>query len=188
MNSQDMTPQGLDRRTFLGQAGSGVLAAALANLLPSRAAAHGYAKGALDQHQYGSTGILPHRPAAKRVVHLCMAGGPSHLETLDYKPRLAEMHGKPMPESYTQGQQIAQLQGKALNCLGPQHLFERYGQSGQEICSLFPHIAATADDLCIIRSMTTQQIPTPCSICRASTSTQTALSPATCVRTRSSSG
>jgi hypothetical protein len=75
---------------------------------------------------------------AKRVIYLCMAGGPSHLETLDYKPKLAEMDGKPMPDSITKGQPIAQLQGQKLNCLGPQHPFEKFGQSGQEICSLVP--------------------------------------------------
>ncbi|MCB0188870.1 MAG: DUF1501 domain-containing protein, partial [Caldilineaceae bacterium] len=48
-----------------------------------------------------------------------MAGGPSHLETFDYKPKLAEMDGQPMPESFTKGQPIAQLQGAALKCLGP---------------------------------------------------------------------
>jgi len=95
---------------------------------------------------------------AKRVIYLCMAGGPSHLETLDYKPKLAEMDGKPMPESITQGQPIAQLQGRKLNCLGPQHPFETYGQSKQQICSLFPKIGGVADDLCIIRSFHTEQI------------------------------
>ena len=51
------------------------------------------------------------RRKAKRVIWLYMAGGPSHLETFDYKPQLAEMHGQPMPESFTKGQPIAQLQG-----------------------------------------------------------------------------
>ena len=65
--------------------------------------------------------IQHHAPKAKRVIHLCMAGGPSHLETLDYKPTLAQRHGEPMPESITDGQPIAQLQGaKSLRVLGPQ--------------------------------------------------------------------
>ena len=89
-----------------------------------------------------------------------MAGGPSHLETLDYKPKLAEMDGKPMPKSYTDGQQIAQLQGQRdrLKCLGPQHPFRKWGQSGQEISEILPKIGELADDLCIIRSMQTDQI------------------------------
>src|SRR5580658_6552154 len=66
----------------------------------------------------------------KRVTWLYMAGGASHLETFDYKPRLAAMNGQPMPESYTVGQPIAQLQGQRLVCLGPQHAFRKCGQSG----------------------------------------------------------
>ena len=64
-----------------------------------------------------------------------------------------------MPESFTKGQPIAQLQGsKQLTCLAPQHPFERFGKSGQQICSKFPHIGNIADDICIIRSMKTEQI------------------------------
>ena len=95
-------------------------------------------------------------PKAKRVIFLYQAGGPSHLETFDYKPKLAKMHGKPMPESFTKGQQIAQLQGKPLICFGPQHGFKQFGKSGQEICELFPHIGSVADEICIVRSMWTR--------------------------------
>jgi hypothetical protein len=95
---------------------------------------------------------------AKRVIFLYQAGGPSHLETFDYKPKLAEMNGKGMPESFTTGQQIAQLQGKALNCFAPQYGFKKFGKSGQEICELFPHIGSVADDVCILKSMWTEQI------------------------------
>jgi len=109
----------------------------------------------------GTGGVVNplHHPAkAKRVIFLYQAGGPSHLETFDYKPKLAAMHGQPMPESFTKGQQIAQLQNSKLNCYGPQHGFEKFGKSGQEICSLFPHIGSVADELCIVRSMYTEQI------------------------------
>jgi hypothetical protein len=92
------------------------------------------------------------------VIILCQAGGPSHLETFDHKPKLAELHGKPMPESYTKGQPIAQLQGQQLNCFAPQFPFERYGQSGQQICTLFPGIGSVADEICIVRSMVTEAI------------------------------
>jgi hypothetical protein len=98
------------------------------------------------------------QPKAKRVIWLTMAGGPSHLETFDPKPKLAEMHGKPMPESMTKGQQLAQLQGKPLNCFGPQHPFKKFGEADTEICELFPHIGSVIDDICIIRSMTTEAI------------------------------
>ncbi len=56
---------------------------------------------------------------AKRVIWLTMAGGPSQFELYDYKPKLAELDGQPMPESLTKGQQLAQLQGQKLFCLGP---------------------------------------------------------------------
>ena len=87
-----------------------------------------------------------------------MAGGPSHLETFDPKPILGEMNGKPMPESFTKGQQLAQLQGQPLMCFGPQHPFAKYGKNQIEICSLFPHIGSIMDDICLVRSMTTDAI------------------------------
>jgi hypothetical protein len=95
---------------------------------------------------------------AKRVIFLCQAGGMSHLETFDEKPKLAAMHGQPMPKSVTQGQPIAQLQGEPLSCLGPQHSFLRCGKSGQRISSIFPHLASMADELCIVNSAQTEQI------------------------------
>jgi hypothetical protein len=101
---------------------------------------------------------LPLPQKAKRVIWLSMAGGPSHLETFDHKPKLAEMHGQPMPESFTKGQQLAQLQGQQLNCFGPQHPFASFGKNQIEICSLFPHIGSVIDDICLIRSMTTDAI------------------------------
>jgi uncharacterized protein (DUF1501 family) len=87
-----------------------------------------------------------------------MAGGPPQHETFDYKPKLAEMHGKPMPDSFTKGQPIAQLQGQKLSCYAPQFPFERYGKGGQEICTLFPRLGSVADEICIIRSMKTEAI------------------------------
>jgi hypothetical protein len=88
-----------------------------------------------------------------------MAGGMTHLETWDPKPTLAKMHGQPMPESVTKGQQIAQLQGAKLNCFGPQHPFVKYGKSGIEFSSIFPELGArAADQMCIIRSMYTEAI------------------------------
>ncbi len=95
---------------------------------------------------------------AKRVIFLCMAGGPSHLETFDFKPKLRALSGKPMPEEFTKGQPIAQLQGKTLTCLGAQTNFHRYGKGGVEISDYLPHIASVADDIAVIRSMVTEQI------------------------------
>jgi Protein of unknown function (DUF1501) len=141
----------LSRRTFLSRSALGL--AALGSLLDSRAVAE-----KSDKPWQGVLNPTHHPPRTKRVIWLTMAGGPSHLETLDYKPKLAEMHGKPMPESLTKGQQIAQLQGQKLVCFGPQTKFQRFGKSGAEICSLFPNLGSVSDDLCIIRSMTTEAI------------------------------
>ncbi|MFN9026739.1 MAG: DUF1501 domain-containing protein, partial [Akkermansiaceae bacterium] len=100
-----------------------------------------------------------HFPAkAKRVIHLCMAGGPSHLESFDPKPELNKLNGKEFPESFTKGQQLAQLQGHKLIARGSFTGFKKYGKAGIEISDLFPHIGSVADDICVIRSMVTEQI------------------------------
>jgi hypothetical protein len=143
------------RRTFLRQGLASLGLVSLNTLLDPQ-----LLRGA-DAPATASKGVVNplHHPAkAKRVIFLYQAGGPSHLETFDYKPKLAEMHGKGMPESFTKGQQIAQLRGQTLTCFGPQHKFKKFGKSGQEMCELFPRIGSVADELCIVRSMWTEQI------------------------------
>ncbi|HLK60690.1 MAG TPA: DUF1501 domain-containing protein [Chthonomonadaceae bacterium] len=149
----------MNRRAFLCRAGASLGTAALWGLLsPQRAMAD--SSGQILPSS-GTHGIIPqfhYPPRIKRIIQLYMAGGPSHLETFDYKPKLAEMHGQPMPESLTKGQPIAQLQNSALRCFAPQHAFKRFGQSGQEISEIFPLLGQMADDLCIVRSMHTEAI------------------------------
>jgi hypothetical protein len=145
----------MTRRTFLGRSAMGVGAMALGSLLnPAKL----LGAALPDQKWRGVINPLHFAPKAKRVIFLCMAGGPSHLETFDNKPKLAELNGKPMPESFTKGQQVAQLQGQKLNCFAPQFPFAKFGKSGQEISAILPHISTLADDICIIRSMRTEQI------------------------------
>jgi len=141
------------RRTFLGQSGVGLGSAALASLL-SRDLAAAESNSGLP----GRPDIPHHRPTAKRVIFLCMAGGPSHLETFDYKPKLAQLDGQPMPTSYTEGQPIAQLQGQKLRVQGPMTRFRQYGQNGQWISDFLPWHGKMADELCILRSLVTEQI------------------------------
>ena len=150
----------VSRRSFLTRTTTGVGAMALASLLNPQllTAADAAAPAPADKRWNGVVTPLHLPRKAKRVIHLCMAGGPSHLETLDYKPELAAQDGKPMPESITKGQPIAQLQGQQLKCLGPQHKFAKFGQSGQEICDQFPKLGSVADDLCIVRSLVTEAI------------------------------
>jgi hypothetical protein len=145
----------LARRTFLSQSGVSLgtmaLSSLLARSLPAAATSDGAPRGVLRE--------LHHPPKIKRVIWLYMSGGPSHLETFDYKPELARRSGEPMPDSFTAGQPIAQLQGRSqLKCLGPLFDFARHGKSGQEISSALPHIAGIADEICIVKSLVTEAI------------------------------
>ncbi len=144
------------RRTFLGKGVAGLGLLGLNTLLDGNVLSAKENPGGAASR--GMVNPLHHAAKAKRVIFLYQAGGPSHLETWDYKPTLEKMHGKPMPESFTKGQQIAQLQGKKLICFGPQHSFKRFGESGQMIVDQFPHIGSVADEICIVRSMFTEQI------------------------------
>jgi len=153
LNSNTGSGMDITRRAFLGRTSGGLGLAALTGLLQSETAANsaeGLAAGITDAPHFAGR--------AKRVIFLCMAGGPSHLESFDYKPKLEEMHGKPMPESYTANQPIAQLQGQKLVCQMPLIPFKRFGESGQQISEIFPHIGSVADELCIINSLHTDQI------------------------------
>ena len=135
----------INRRTFLGRAAYGLGAMALGSLL------NPLARAAIVRPTH-----FPLR--ARRVIHLCMAGGPSHLESFDYKPELKRLHDKPFPDSFTKGQQLAQLQNTELKARGPFTQFHKKGQSALQISDLFPHIGTIADDICVIRSMHTEQI------------------------------
>ncbi len=142
------------RRLFLGRASQGLGAVALGSILQPR-----ILKAASAARTVSGAVASLHFPAkARRVIWLSMAGGPSHLETFDPKPKLAEMHGKPMPESFTKGKQIAQLQGQKLVCYGPQLPFKRFGKVGVELCELFTQLGSVADEICWVRSMTSEAI------------------------------
>ncbi len=138
-----LSPTTINRRAFLGGAGLSLGSAALNMLMANNSTTPRY--------------LLP-KARAKRVIFLCMAGGPSHLETFDYKPKLDQLHDQPMPESFTKGQPIAQLQGKELRVQGHLTKFKQYGRGGQYISDYLPWTAKMADDIAIIRSMVTEQI------------------------------
>lgn len=148
MRIETTIKRALTRRAFLGESSMGLGALGLAQLLTPELFANAPGIGGFPN--------LPTR--VKRVIFLCMAGGPAHLELFDYKAELEKRDGEPMPESFTKNQQIAQLQGQELRILGPQHPFKRYGESGQHMTDQLPHIGGIADDICIVRSMTTEQI------------------------------
>ncbi len=147
--------QRMSRRAFLGRTAGGLGSLALTSLLQADLLG---ADSPVPDVWTGVVKPLHFPPKAKRVIQLYQSGGPSHLELFDHKPKLAAMNGEPMPESVTKGQPIAQLKDKKLTCFGPQHGFTRYGESGQEMTTLFPRIGEVADQICIIRSMQTEQI------------------------------
>ena len=137
----------LARRTFLGRLGLGLGTAALAGLEPVHAATVADPMAPK----------IPHfAPKAKRVIHLFMTGAPSQLELFDPKPVLTAMEGKPLPASVIKGQRYAFIRPDAA-VMGPRFKFQKYGQSGAEISEILPHTASIADELCIIRSMKTEQ-------------------------------
>lgn len=99
----------------------------------------------------------PHfAPKAKRVIHLFMAGAPSQLDLFDFKPELLKYEGHPLPASLTQGQRLAFIRADAA-CLGPRFPFAKHGQSGAELSEMLPHLSEVVDDICIIKSVTTEQ-------------------------------
>jgi hypothetical protein len=155
-------PLMIHRRTFLARSGLSLGGAAVASLLArdglaAAISATARSGGAADTYP-GAVFPLHHPPRAKSVIFLCLAGGPSHLETFDYKPVLEKLDGQEMPESVTAGQPIAQLQGKKLVCLGPRTTFSRHGESGTPVSDFFPRLGGLADRLAIVRSMVTEQI------------------------------
>src|SRR5947207_8097183 len=96
----------------------------------------------------------PQFPAkAKRVIFLFMSGGPSHVDTFDPKPRLAQDNGKPLPFEKPKLERT-----KTGNLLASPYSFEKPGQSGTEVSELWPHLSTCVDDLCVIRSMVADNI------------------------------
>ncbi len=138
------------RRQFFKDCTVGLGSLGLASLLDDRLLADAPADDPLAPRK-------PHFPGkAKHIIYFHMAGAPSTLDLFDYKPKLIELTGKPCPESYIRGQQFAFIKGTP-KLLGSPHKFARYGQSGQELSSILPHLATVADDLCIVKSMHTDQ-------------------------------
>ncbi len=156
-------PSSVARRSFLQRSGLSLGSMALGSMMTNQMGSRVFdgditATESLTESQ-GIIQPLHFAPKAKRVIWLYMAGGMSHLDTFDYKAKLAELNGQPMPDSFTNGQQIAQLQGQKLVCFAPQHPFQKWGQSGHEISNIWPELAGKcADDMCIVRSLHTDAI------------------------------
>jgi hypothetical protein len=135
-------PEKLTRRDLLRRSGMGFAAIGLADLLSTQ----GLLQAAPNLSPL--TPRAPHFPAkAKRVIHLFMNGGPSHVDTFDPKPALARYAGRPLPMPNLRTERRT---GAAFPS---PFRFQRYGQSGTEVSELFPHVAACIDDLAVIRSV-----------------------------------
>src|SRR5437763_10302879 len=140
-----MTPfSPLTRRSFLSTSGVALGSVALNALLSRDAAAA--------ERYRGLAGFPHHKPKAKRVIFLYMSGGPSHLETFDYKSALDKLDGQPMPESFTKGQPIAHLQGQKLKVQGHLTKFKKHGTSGQWVSDFLPWHAKFIDEIAVVRS------------------------------------
>ena len=108
-------------------------------------------------------GILPaphFPPKANRIIYLFMSGGPSQLETFDYKPLLNQRQGEQLPDSVRMGQRLTGMSGNqaSLPLAGSAFKFSQHGPAGAWISELLPHTAKVAGDLCIVRSMFTEAI------------------------------
>ncbi len=141
------------RREFLWEAGGAFTSIALTGLLS--------ADGFLERQAVAADGVSryanplapkkPHAPGkARSVIFLFMYGGPSHVDTFDYKPKLFELDGQTVPVR-TKGRGGERNQGRVV---GPKWKFRQYGQSGQWISNLFPHLASCADEIAFLKSMT----------------------------------
>ncbi|HJT31516.1 MAG TPA: DUF1501 domain-containing protein, partial [Pirellulales bacterium] len=142
----------ITRRHFFRDCGVGVGKIALAGLLTDAFAARSSAVPtdplALRQPHF--------TPKVKRVIHLFMAGAPSQLDLFDYKPQLAKLEGKPLPPSIIGGQRYAFIRPDAA-VLGPRFKFAKYGICGAELSGMLPHLATVVDDICIVKSVHTDQ-------------------------------
>ena len=149
----------LTRRQFFGKAATGIGVAALASLL-NKDLFGGQTNPNL--HRFGGLPGLPHfAPKAKRVIYLFMNGGPTHVDMFDWKPKLAGMHGQPIPQEYLGDKRFSTMSGdvkKGKLLLAPLETFKQHGKSGAWVSSLMPHTAGVVDDLCFIKSMHTSSI------------------------------
>src|SRR5262245_5272467 len=151
----------MTRRQLFGLSARGIGAAALGSLLSPDLLASTMMQQAesRDPKTGGLTGLPHFAPKAKRIIFLHQSGGPSQLETFDYKPALAKYQGTQIPDSVRQGQRVAQTMGQsALLVTKSQFKFNRHGQSGTWVSELLPHTAKIVDDITVIKTMTTDPI------------------------------
>jgi hypothetical protein len=147
------------RRQLFGLAARGIGIGALGSLLGSDLLSAAPQQGSRDPKTGGLPGLPHFAPRAKRIIFLHQSGGPSQLETFDYKPGLAKLQGTQIPDSVRQGQRIAQTMNQAtLAVASSLYGFKQYGQSGTWVSELLPHTAKIVDDITVIKSLHTDAI------------------------------
>jgi hypothetical protein len=152
MNPLIENAQHVSRSEFFGRSATGLGTAALAAML----AKEGHAVGRID-----GLSDLPHfPPKAKRVIYLFQNGGPTHVDLFDYKPKLREIHGQPVPPEYIGEKRFSTMTGNASGklMLAPVEPFRQRGECGAWVSDFLPHTAGIADELCFIHSMHTEQV------------------------------
>ena len=149
-----------NRRRFLLKTGHGLGAATLSTLW--NPGLFGSAEAATRDAQSAPPGAFPnYNGKAKRVIYLFFSGGPSHIDTFDYKPEMRKIHGIELPDSIRQGQRLTGMTSgqKSFPCVAPMFEFERYGKHGTWVNrDLLPHTAGIVDDITIVKSMHTEAI------------------------------
>ncbi|MBI3465200.1 MAG: DUF1501 domain-containing protein [Planctomycetes bacterium] len=141
------------RREFLWEAGAGFTSVALASLLDADGflASQSVAADGVNAYPNPLAPKPPHfAPQAKSVIFLFMYGGPSHVDTFDYKPKLYDLDGQTIPVK-TKGRGGEKNEGRVV---GPKWKFKQYGESGQWVSDLFPHLATCVDEIAFLKSMT----------------------------------
>src|SRR5262245_12043475 len=141
------------RRNFLATGANGVGLLALASLLRDEGllSASAEAPNPLSPR-------MPHfAPKAKNCICIYLEGAPSQIDLFDPKPKLNELHGKPLPESMTKNVRFAFIQKESAVLLGSPRKFQKHGQCGMELSDFVPHLATCADDIALVRSMHTEQ-------------------------------
>ncbi|QDV41940.1 hypothetical protein Enr13x_17830 [Stieleria neptunia] len=147
------------RRKFLLGTGYGLGATALSTLLNPELV--GTANAAAGASNPGLPQFPNFAPKAKRIIYLFMAGGPSHIDTFDYKPEMRKFHGQELPESVRQGQRLTGMTSgqSTFPCVAPMFNFERFGQHGTWVNKdILPYTSGIVDDITIIKSMHTEAV------------------------------
>lgn len=157
MNNQIQNLANRTRRHFFHDCGIGVGKIALGSMLASGAFGSSAFGKRNDSDADKLLDSFKHvAPTAKRVIYLFMAGAPSQLDLFDYKPKLKELEGQPIPPSVIAGQRYAFIQPDAA-VLAPRYPFSKHGESGTEISDRLPYLSQVVDDIAFVKSVHTDQ-------------------------------